>query len=82
MNKNNKIKTKFYYQTALSPGIHPAQVVKLAGNGYKFVRVVSFNSTGSSVIIFTDKEISSRQAKQRANKELIKVSLNEFALEA
>lgn len=81
-NKSKSLKVRFYYQTAFSPSIHPAQVVKLAGNGYKFVRVVNYDSTGSSVIIFSNKLISTRQAKQRANKELIKVSLSDFDLDA
>lgn len=80
-NKSKSLKVKFYYQRYFEPSIHPAQVVKLAGNGYKFVRVVNYDSTGSSVIIFTDREISSRQAKQRATKELNKMYSNDFALE-
>lgn len=81
MNKNNKsLKVKFYHQTNFEPGIHPAQVVKLANNGYSFVRVVPYGE--ESVIVFSSSKISTRQAEQRANKMLDKMYMNEFAMEA
>lgn len=78
--KNKSLKVKFYHQFNYEPSIHPAQVVKLAGNGYKFVRIVPCGCE-ESVIVFSNRLISTRQAKQRANKMFDKMYASNFALE-
>lgn len=80
-NKSKSLKVRFYYQRYFEPSIHPAQVVKLAGNGYKFVRIVPCGCE-ESVIVFSNRLISTRQAKQRADKMLDRMYMNDFALEA
>lgn len=76
---NGSLKVKFYYQQYSEPAIHPAQVVKLANNGFKFVRVVNCGCE-ESVIVFSSSKISTRQAEQRANKMLDKMYMDDLTL--
>lgn len=46
--------------------IHPSHVIKLAQNGYKYVRSIP----EFEMLVFSQKKLSTRQALQRANKEM------------
>lgn len=74
----NKNQNKYKVVSEYAAAIHPAQVIKLAQNGYTYVRSLP----EYQILVFSQRRLSTRQALQRGNKYLSNFNfLEEFRLQ-